>query len=106
MLNFYNLELVVQPACMVNRPIRFGANDVSTNLIGPCDLDRVPDHYHWPALGEALFPGLDLDSGLDWTLDWTLEKMYFWCHCSAKEASGPLPCPLEAQTLNHVHVSW
>ena len=21
--------------------------------------------------GEALFPGLDLDSGLDWTLDWT-----------------------------------
>ena len=56
--------------------------------------------------GEALFPGLDLDSGLDWTLDWTLEKMYFWCHCSAKEASGPLPCPLEAQTLNHVHVSW
>ena len=55
---------------------------------------------------EALFPGLDLDSGLDWTLDWTLEKMYFWCHCSAKEASGPLPCPLEAQTLNHVHVSW
>ena len=20
---------------------------------------------------EALFPGLDLDSGLDWTLDWT-----------------------------------
>ena len=26
---------------------------------------------------EALFPGLDLDSGLDWTLDWTLEKMYF-----------------------------
>ena len=57
-------------------------------------------------LWEALFPGLDLDSGLDWTLDWTLEKMYFWCHCSAKEASGPLPCPLEAQTLNHVHVSW
>ena len=55
---------------------------------------------------EALFPGLDLDSGLDWTLDWTLEKMYFWCHCSAKEASGPLPCPLEAQTLNRVHVSW
>ena len=22
-------------------------------------------------LWEALFPGLDLDSGLDWTLDWT-----------------------------------
>ena len=21
--------------------------------------------------GEVLFPGLDLDSGLDWTLDWT-----------------------------------
>ena len=49
--------------------------------------------------------GLDLDSGLDWTLDWTLEKMYFWCHCSAKEARGPMPCPLEAQTLNHVHIS-
>ena len=55
---------------------------------------------------EVLFPGLDLDSGLDWTLDWTLEKMYFWCHCSAKEARGPMPCPLEAQTLNHVHISW
>ena len=23
------------------------------------------------AFREALFPGLDLDSGLDWTLDWT-----------------------------------
>ena len=62
--------------------------------------------YPRSTVWEALFPGLDLDSGLDWTLDWTLEKMYFWCHCSAKEASGPLPCPLEAQTLNHVHVSW
>ena len=56
--------------------------------------------------GEALFPGLDLDSGLDWTLDWTLENMYFWCHCSTKEARGPVPCPLEAQTLIHVYVSW
>ena len=56
--------------------------------------------------GEALFPGLDLDSGLDWTLDWTLENMYFWRHCSTKEARGPVPCPLEAQTLIHVYVSW
>ena len=57
-------------------------------------------------LWEALFPGLDLDSGLDWTLDWTLENMYFWCHCSTKEVRGPVPCPLEAQTLIHVYVSW
>ena len=56
--------------------------------------------------GEVLFPGLDLDSGLDWTLDWTLENMYFWCYCSAKEARGPMPCLLEAQTLNHVQISW
>ena len=28
-------------------------------------------NFKWPATGEALFPGLDLDSGLDWTLDWT-----------------------------------
>ena len=55
---------------------------------------------------EVLFPGLDLDSGLDWTLDWTLENMYFWCYCSAKEARGPMPCLLEAQTLNHVQISW
>ena len=55
--------------------------------------------------GEVLFPGLDLDSGLDWTLDWTLEKMYFWCHCLPKRPwRGPMPCPLGAQTLNHVHV--
>ena len=39
---------------------------------------------------------------LDWTwiLDWTPE-----CHCSAKEARGPMPCPLEAETLNHELVS-
>ena len=28
---------------------------------------------------------------MDW-IPWTLEKMYFWCHCSAKEARGPVPC--------------
>ena len=51
---------------------------------------------------EALFPGLDLDSGLDWTLDWTLEKMYLmvplFCQ-RGQRASAMLP------GLNHVHVS-
>ena len=51
-------------------------------------------------LREVLFPGLDLDSGLDWTLDWTLENMYFWCHCSVKEARGPMPCPLHREKLD------
>ena len=70
------------------------------------DMCRMADPTFEPyGGGEVLFPGLDLDSGLDWTLDWTLEKMYFRCHCSAKEARGPMPCPLEAQTLNHVHIS-
>ena len=68
-------------------------------------LEPHPQLIHNYTAGEVLFPGLDLDSGLDWTLDWTLEKMYFRCHCSAKEARGPMPCPLEAQTLNHVHIS-
>ena len=70
--------------------------------------DVCPTSSGWLASREVevLFPGLDLDSGLDWTLDWTPENMYFWCYCSAKEARGPMPCPLEAQTLNHVHISW
>ena len=31
-------------------------------------LPRVDQAW---STGEVLFPGLDLDSGLDWTLDWT-----------------------------------
>ena len=39
---------------------------------------------------EALFPGLDLDSGLDWTLDWTHG---LWLNSAFSEARPTSRCP-------------
>ena len=43
-----------------------------------------------PGTREALFPGLDLDSGLDWTLDWTHG---LWLNSAFSEARPTSRCP-------------
>ena len=42
---------------------------------------------------EVLFPGLDLDSGLDWTLDWTLEKNVFLVPLLCQRGQGANAMP-------------
>ena len=46
-------------------------SDFARELEVKCSRGQVRITADSKSRREALFPGLDLDSGLDWTLDWT-----------------------------------